>query len=258
MTKHNANSLTARNGFFFLLLLALATFASGAVPLTVFAAASLTEALNEIATLYKAAAPEATLAFNFESSGTLQKQIENGAEADLFISAGQKQMDAIAEAYIDSATRKDLLVNKVVLIVPKNSKKNIKSFEDCLGDKVSLLAIGNSSVPVGQYAEEIFKHLNGWEKITAKASLGTNVKEVLSQVENASVDAGIVYATDAATAKDVKIVAQAPKGSHKPVVYPAAVLKKSAHPKEAKAFLDFLSSPKATTVFKKIGFEVVK
>jgi len=242
-----------RISLFVATLLVFATFANAA-SLTIFAAASLTEALNEIATLYKAS----TLTFNFESSGTLQKQIENGAEADLFISAGQKQMDAIAETYIDAATRKDLLVNKVVLIVPKNSKKNLKSFEDCLTDKVSLLAIGNSSVPVGQYAEEIFKSMNGWEKITAKASLGTNVKEVLSQVENASVDAGVVYATDAATAKNVKIVAWAPAKSHKPAIYPAAVLKNSKQAQEAKAFLDFLSSPKAVAVFKKIGFEMVK
>jgi len=267
MKKNRVNLFTAFNGFFFLLLLALTTFVMAAgeakkakekYSLNVFAAASLTEALNEIATLYKAAAPEATLTFNFDSSGKLQTQIENGAEADLFLSAGQKQMDAIAATYIDSTTRKDLLVNQVVLIVPKNSKKNIKSFEDCLGDKVSLIAIGNSSVPVGQYTEEIFKSLNGWDKITAKASLGTNVKEVLSQVESGSVDAGIVYATDAATAKNVKVVAEAPKGSHKPAIYPVAVLKKSAQPKEAKAFLDYLSTPKATAVFKKIGFEVVK
>jgi len=267
MKKNRVNLFTAFNGFFFLLLLALTTFVMAAgdakkakekYSLTVFAAASLTEALNEIATLYKASAPEATLTFNFDSSGKLQTQIENGAEADLFLSAGQKQMDAIAATYIDSTTRKDLLVNQVVLILPKNSKKPIKSFEDCLGDKVSLIAIGNSSVPVGQYTEEIFKSLNGWDKITAKASLGTNVKEVLSQVESGSVDAGIVYATDAATAKNVKVVAEAPKGSHKPAVYPVAVLKKSAQPKEAKAFLDYLSSPKATAVFKKIGFEIVK
>jgi molybdate transport system substrate-binding protein len=267
MKKSRVNSFTTYNGLFFLVLLVLATFVMGAgeakkskekYSLNVFAAASLTEALNEIATLYKASAPEATLTFNFDSSGKLQTQIENGAEADLFLSAGQKQMDAIAATYIDSTTRKDILINQVVLIVPKNSKKGIKSFEDCLGDKVSLIAIGNSSVPVGQYTEEIFKFLNGWEKITAKASLGTNVKEVLSQVESGSVDAGVVYLTDAATAKNVTVVTQAPKGSHKPTVYPAAVLKKSAHPKEAKEFLDYLSSPKAVAVFKKIGFEVVK
>jgi len=239
MKKHNIN-------LFLAILLVLTTFAK-AESLTVFAAASLTEALTEIATLYKGT----TLTFNFESSGTLQKQIENGAEADLFISAGQKQI-------VDAAIRKDILVNKVVLIVPKNSKKNIKSFEDCFTDKVSLLAIGNSNVPVGQYAEEIFRFLNGWEKISAKASLGSNVKEVLSQVENGSVDAGVVYATDAATAKNVKVVAQAPAGSHKPAIYPAMVLKNSKHAQEAKKFLDFLSSPEAVAVFKKIGFEIVK
>jgi len=229
------------------------------VTLNVFAAASLTEALTEIATLYKASAPAVTLSFNFDSSGKLQTQIENGAEADLFLSAGQKQMDAIAAEYIDPATRKDLLVNKIVLIVPSNSKAGIKSFADCMTDKVKLIALGNSSVPVGQYSEEIFKSLNGWEKVSAKASLGTNVKEVLSQVESGSVDCGVVYATDAATSKGgIKIAANAPEGSHKPAVYPAAVLKKSANAEASKAFLNFLNSPEAKAVFEKIGFEVVK
>ena len=226
--------------------------------LNVFAAASLTEALNEIAVLYKTAAPDVTLSFNFDSSGKLQTQIENGAEADLFLSAGQKQMDDLTGKFTDDATRKNLLTNKVVLIVPQNSKKGISSFNDVLTNKVSLIAIGNSSVPVGQYSEEIFTFLKGWEAVSKKASLGSNVKEVLSQVENASVDCGVVYSTDAATAKNIKVVASAPEGSHKPVVYPAAVLKGSKHPKEAKAFLDFLSSPKAVAVFEKIGFVVVK
>jgi len=267
MAKRNVNSFTTLNVFFFLFALALAVSVMGAseakkskekYSLTIFAAASLTEALNEIATLYKAAVPEATLNFNFDSAGKLQMQIENGAEADLFLSAGQKQMDAIAETYIDPATRKNLLVNKVVLIVPKNSKKDIKSFEDCLTDKVSLIAIGNASTPLGLYAQEIFTSINGWDKVSAKASLGSNVKEVVSQVENASVDAGIVFTTDAATSKNVKVVMQAPDGSHTPAIYPAAVLKNSKQAKEAKAFLDFLSSPKAEAVFKKIGFGMVK
>ena len=226
--------------------------------LTIFAAASLTEALNEIATLYKVAVPEATLNFNFDSAGKLQIQIENGAEADLFLSAGQKQMDAIAETHIDTATRKNVLINKVVLIVPQNSTKGIESFEDCLSDKVSVIAFGNASTPLWDYTQGIFTSLNGWDNITHKASLGTNVKEVLSQVESGSVDAGVVFATDAATGKNVKVVAEAPKGSHKPAIYPAAVLKNSKQPKEAKAFLDYLSSPEATAVFEKIGFEVVK
>ncbi|GBU22212.1 molybdate transporter substrate-binding protein [Fibrobacteres bacterium R8-0-B4] len=228
------------------------------VTLNVFAAASLTEALTEIATLYKASAPAVTLAFNFDSSGKLQTQIENGAEADIFFSAGQKQMDALAECCVNAATRKDLLVNKIVLIVPSNSKAGIASFQDCMTDKVKLIALGNSSVPVGQYSEEIFKSLNGWEKVSAKASLGTNVKEVLSQVESGSVDCGVVYATDAATSKGgIKIVAYAPEGSHKPAVYPAAALKKTANAEAAKAFLDYLNSQKAKAVFKKIGFETL-
>jgi molybdate transport system substrate-binding protein len=224
--------------------------------LTVFAAASLTEALTEIADLYTGANPGTKINFNFDSSGKLQTQIENGAEADLFISAGQRQMDAIP-GYIDAGTRKDLLVNKVVLIVPDGSTKNISSFEDCLTEKVALIALGNESVPVGQYSQEIFEYLKGWSAVSAKASLGSNVKEVLSQVETASVDCGVVYSTDAATAKGVKVAASAPEGSHSPVVYPAAVLKASASPQAAKAFLDFLSAPKATGVFEKIGFQVI-
>jgi len=226
--------------------------------LNVFAAASLTEALNEIAALYKKTAPEVTLSFNFNSSGTLQTQIENGAEADLFLSAGQRQMNALAGAYIDTATRKDLLVNSVVLIVPKGSSKGIASFQDCLTSKVSLIALGNADVPVGQYSEEIFKFLKGWDIVRAKASLGTNVKEVLSQVESGSVDCGVVYSTDAATAKNVTVVADAPAGSHQPVVYPAAVIKNSPNAPAARAFLAYLSSPQAVAVFERIGFTVIK
>jgi molybdate transport system substrate-binding protein len=228
------------------------------VTLNVFAAASLTEALNEIATLYKTAAPDVTLSFNFDSSGKLQTQIENGAEADVFLSAGQKQMDALAGKFIDDATRKNLLNNKVVLIVPQGSTKGIASFEDVLTDKASLVSIGNADVPVGQYTEEIFKFLKGWEVLSKKASLGSNVKEVLSQVESASVDCGVVYSTDAATAKNIQVVASAPAGSHKPVIYPVAVLKESKNPEAAQAYLDFLKSGRAIEVFEKIGFEVVK
>jgi molybdate transport system substrate-binding protein len=142
--------------------------------------------------------------------------------------------------------------------VPGNSTKSISSFEDVMTDKVSLIALGNPSVPVGQYSQEIFEFLKGWDAVSKKASLGTNVKEVLSQVETASVDCGVVYATDAATAKNVKVVASAPEGSHKPVLYPAAVLKGSKNAKAAQSFLNFLNSPEAMGVFEKIGFEVVK
>jgi len=204
------------------------------VTLNVFAAASLTESLNEIAALYKAKNPAVTLSFNYDSSGKLQTQIENGAEADIFISAAVKQMNTLADGgFVDTATRKDLLLNRVVLIVPGNSSKGITSYNDVSTNKVSLIALGNSAVPCGQYAEEIFKSLGVWDAIQSKISFGENVKEILSQVESASVDAGVVYSTDVATAKgDVKIVADAPAGSHSPVVYPAAVLKGA---KDAKA-----------------------
>jgi len=229
-----------------------------AVTLNVFAAAGLTEALNEIAELYKKAKPEVTLAINYNSSGMLQTQIENGAEADIFLSAGQRQMDALAGKYIDDATRKDLLINSIVLIVPKGSTKGISSFQDCLTSKVSLMAFGNASTPLGQYAEEIFKYLKGWDTVRAKASLGTTVKEVLSQVESGSVDCGIVWATDAATSSRVTIVADAPAGSIQTSVFPGAVLKDSPNKEAAKAFLDYLSSPQAVAVFEKIGFTVIK
>ena len=228
------------------------------VTLSVFAAASLTEALNEIAELYKGSAPAVTLSFNFDSSGKLQTQIENGGEADVFFSAGQKQMDAIAEQYIDPDTRKDLLVNEIVLVAPEGNKAGISSFDDCLTDKVKQMSIGGAGVPVGQYTEELFTFMKGWDKIQKKASLGSNVKEVLAQVETGSVDCGVVYATDAAASTAVTIVAKAPEGSHKPAVYPAAVLKGSANADAAKAFLDYLSGPEATAVFEKIGFQVLK
>jgi molybdate transport system substrate-binding protein len=142
------------------------------------------------------------------------------------------------------------------LIVPADSEKGIASFKDCLTDKVTLMALGNADVPVGQYAEEIFKSLDGWEIAMGKASLGANVKEVLSQVESGSVDCGVVYATDAAAAKGVKVAANAPKDSHQPVVYPAAVLKASPNAQAAKAFLDYLGTPEAAAVFERIGFAV--
>ncbi|MDR0918080.1 MAG: molybdate ABC transporter substrate-binding protein [Oscillospiraceae bacterium] len=226
--------------------------------LTIFAASSLTEALEEIAELYKKENPNITLSFNFDSSGKLQTQIENGAEADLFISAAQKQMNTLEEAkLIDISTREDLLENKVVLVVPESSTKGITSFEDCLTDKVSLMSIGNADVPVGQYTEEIFTYLGGWDTIQSKSSMGSSVKEVLSQVESGSVDCGIVYSTDAVTSTGVKSIATAPENSHKPVSYPIAVLENAEHSQGAIDFIEFLNSETASEVFTEIGFGIV-
>lgn len=239
------------------------------VELMVFAAASMTESLNQIAEAYKAVAPNVTLVFNFDSSGTLKTQIQEGAQADIFISAGQLQMnqlDITAAAdvntegldFVDAATRFNLVTNTVVLIVPNNSDKGIASFDDVSTDKVSLIALGNSDVPVGQYAQDVFTFLGVWDKLNAdkKVSFGTNVKEVLSQVESGAVDCGVVYISDAATSTGVTVVAAAPEGSHKPVNYPAAVLKTSQNPEAAAAFLDYLKTDACSAVFTGIGFGI--
>ena len=229
---------------------------AGEVTVRVFAAASMTEALGEIAELYIAENPGVTIEFNFDSSGTLQTQIENGAEADIFLSAATKQMTELAEnGYVNEATQRDLLINKVVLIVPEDAETEMTSFEDVATDMLSLIALGNADVPCGQYAQEIFTSLGVWEVVEAKASFGENVKAILSQVESGSVDAGVVYATDAKTSTNgVRIVAESPQGSHSPVVYPAAVLSEAEDETAAIAFLEYLSSQAAVSVFERIGF----
>ena len=230
-----------------------------AAELTVFAAASLTESLTAIGQAYGAANPNVKLSFNFDSSGTLEKQIESGAAADVFLSAAKKQMDALADGgYLLDGTRKNLLTNKVVLIVPEGSALGLKAFPDVAGDAVKLVALGNADMPVGQYTQDVFTTLGLWDDVSAKASLGSNVKEVLSQVESGAVDCGVVYATDAATAKGVTVAAEAPEGSHKPVVYPGAVLKSSASADAAKAFLTYLSTPDAVAAFTAAGFTMAE
>lgn len=242
--------------------------AGEAVELYVFAAASMTETLKEIAEQYREVAPNVTLVYTFDSSGTLKTQIEQGADCDLFISAAQKQMDQLDAAnttvntdgldFVASDTRIDLLQNKVVLVVPDGNPADIQSFADVGSDKLTLIALGNSDVPVGQYSEEIFTSMGLWDDLNAagKITFGTNVKEVTSQVGEGAVDCGVVYATDAYSAK-LTPVDEAPEGSCKPVIYPAAVMKNSAHPAEAQAFLDYLTSDAAAAVFESVGFSVV-
>ena len=234
------------------------------VELHIFAAASLTETLTEIAEQYQETAPDVTLVFTFDSSGALQSQIEAGADCDLFLSAAQKQMDALDASkeggdYIDSATRIDLLKNTVVLVVPEGNPAEIDSFEDAASGKVSLIALGNSDVPVGQYSEEIFTYLGLWDSLNSdrKITFGTNVKEVTSQVSAGAVDCGVVYGTDAYSA-GLTVAAEAPEGSCQPPIYPVAVLKNSAHPEEAAAFLDYLSTDAAVSVFTSVGFAMAE
>ncbi len=239
------------------------------VELVVFAAASMTEAMNEIAENYKAVAPNVTITYNFDSSGTLKTQIQEGADCDIFISAGQKQMnelDITADAAVNTegldfvlpGSRFNIVSNKVVLIVPEGSDKGIADFTDAATDKVALIALGNSDVPVGQYAEEIYTNLGLWDQLNAdkKISFGTNVKEVLSQVQAGSVDCGVVYSTDAATATGVTVVASAPEGSHKAITYPAAILNITRNQAAAEAFAEYLKSDACSAVFERIGFTI--
>lgn len=228
------------------------------VELLVSAAASLTDVLGEIAEVYKTVDPETTLTFTFGGSGALQAQIEEGAPVDIFMSAAQKQMKALEEgAHILNGTVKTLLLNKVVLIAPKDGDIDIKSFEDLTKDEVEKIAIGDpGNVPVGQYSEEIFNNLNIADKVNSKLVLASDVRTVLTWVESGEVDCGIVYATDAFTSDNVNIITEAPEGSHKEVSYPVAVVKDSKNPDKAQAFLDFLSTDEAIKLFEKYGFSM--
>ena len=240
--------------------------------LTVFAAASMTETLNRIAEDYKTVEPNVSLTFNFASSGDLLSQIKEGADCDVFISAAPKQMNALDGSLKDDAdknpdgldellegTRIDLLENKVVLAVPEGNPKNIDSFDklaDRLGAGEVFLAIGNSDVPVGQYTRKIFAHYGLDEQSLADAGVltyGSNVKEVTTQVIEGAVDCGIIYATDAYSA-GLESVDEATADMCGQVIYPAAVLRNSAHPDEAKTFLDYLTGEDAGRVFESVGF----
>ena len=223
----------------------------------VAAAASLKNAYEEeLIPMFQGKYPGVTVKGTYDSSGKLQTQIEEGLEADVFMSAATKQMTALdEEGMIASDTITNLLENKIVLIVPTGSDSKLAKFEDI--ENAESIALGDpASVPAGQYAEEALTNLGIWDKIQDKVSLGTNVTEVLNQVAAASADAGIVYATDAASMADkVEVVAEAPEGSlAKKVIYPVAVVKNTAHEEQAKNFVDFLKTDEAMKVFEAYGF----
>ena len=242
------------------------------VELIVFAAASMTETLNEIAEMYKEVAPNVTLTFNFDSSGKLLTQISEGADCDLFISAAPKQMNAMDGSLIGDTeknpdgldlivtdSRVDLLENKVTLAVPAGNPKGIESFDQLaqlLKSGDVLLAIGNSDVPVGQYTQKIFAYYGLDESaMTDCLTYGNNVKEVTTQVSEAAADCGIIYATDAFSA-GLEVVDSATAEMCGQVIYPAAVLKGEKE-EAARAFLAYLETDAAMTVFERVGFSAV-
>lgn len=224
--------------------------------LIVFAAASMTEALEELKTEFEKENPNLNLTFNFDSSGTLKTQIDSGADCDVFVSAAQKQMDELEkEDKIDKDTRIDLLENEVTLAVAKGNEKGIKDFKDLEKDDVEKIALGNSDVPVGQYSEEILKNLGIWDKIQDKVTFGSNVKEVTSWVSEKAADCGIVYKTDAKTAGLETVAIADDSMLENKVIYPAALLKNSKNPEEGKNYLEFLKGEKASEILDKYGFK---
>jgi len=225
------------------------------VELTILAAASLTDAAEELKDIYVAGHPEVKITYSFASSGTLQKQIEEGAPADLFISAGKSQMDALAEKdLIVAESRRDLLSNELVLITQEGN--TLAGFDELAGSSVKQISIGTpETVPAGKYAKEALESLGLWDQIQSKLVQAKDVRQVLTYVETGNVDAGLVYSSDAMMGQGIRIVAAAPADSHKPIVYPMAVIKDSAHPEETNAFTEFLSGAEAAQIFDRYGFK---
>ncbi|MBB5335063.1 molybdate ABC transporter substrate-binding protein [Pectinatus brassicae] len=226
----------------------------------VSAAASLKDVMQELEQVYKKDNPNVEIAVNLASSGSLERQIEQGAPADIFISASPKQMNALEKKeLLAPKTRKDLLVNSIVLITPKANKAGIAGFADLKTDKVQKIAMGDpKSVPAGQYAQQSFTSMNYIDAIKGKLVYGNNVRAVLTWVENGDADCGVVYKTDAAVSDKVKIIADAPADSHKPIIYPVAILKSTKEVKAAQSFVDFLQSEAAMKIFAKYGFAAAK
>ena len=248
--------------------------AAAETELVVFAAASLTETLTKIGERYEEENPDITLAFNFDSSGTLKTQIEEGADCDVFLSAGQKQMNELDLSageeknpdqldFVKEDSRIDLLENKVALVVPEDNPKKIGSFSqlaELLKDGEILMAMGNADVPVGQYTQKILEYYGLNEEELARAgkiTYGTNVKEVTVQVLEGSVDCGVVYCTDAFSA-GLDVIDSATAEMCGQVIYPAAVMKDSSDPEAAQAFLDYLGTEEAMDLFEEVGFSRIE
>ncbi|HEU4963114.1 MAG TPA: molybdate ABC transporter substrate-binding protein [Bacilli bacterium] len=229
------------------------------MPLYVLSAASLSDAMQEVKSVYESSHPDVELLESFGSSGTLQQQIEQGAPADLFLSAGEGQMQALlAKNLIDTAHRQDLLTNELVLIVPSDgTTSTVKSLADLTQPDVKKVAIGQpDTVPAGHYAKETLSAERLWQPLQDKLLYAKDVRQVLTYVETGNVDAGLVYATDARTSKRVKVVVTADANSHNPIVYPYGIVKATDHAKQAQALYDWLQSAEATRIFASYGFKM--
>lgn len=223
--------------------------------LLISSAASLKEVMQEMKAIYQQSRPNIKINYNFGSSGALQQQIEQGAPVDIFISAAKKQVDVLEQkGLLVSGTRSIIAKNRLVLVVP-NNVVGINSFYSLEDAKVKKVAIGEPrSVPVGQYAEQVLRKLNIWEKVKSKLVFANNVRQVLAFVENSNADAGLVYMTDAKISNKVKVVVTADEKYHSPIIYPLAVIKRSKNIDVAKDFAKFLVSNQAKAIFKKYGF----
>jgi molybdate transport system substrate-binding protein len=237
------------------------TVATSLVPpvtLNISAAASLTDALAEINRLYVGEHPWVTIIPNFGSSGTIQQQIENGAPCDVFISAATAQMDNLEKkGLLWEGTRRNILINSLVLIVPVQSTLDIRSFSSLTSERVERIAVGDpASVPAGTYAKQAFDLLGIAAVIQPKLVLGGNVRQVLTYVETGDVDAGVVFATDALSTNKVSIIASAPEEINSKIAYPVAIIKASKNPPAAGDYIDYLFSPAGRVVFEKYGFRM--
>ncbi|MFD2614368.1 molybdate ABC transporter substrate-binding protein [Paenibacillus gansuensis] len=224
--------------------------------LLVSAAASLKDSLTDIEGMYEKEHPGIQLQFNYGPSGTLQKQIEQGAPADLFFSAGTKQMDTLRkQGLIREST--DMLLNELVLITPRDSKLAFATVKELTRPDVRTIALGQpESVPAGQYAKETLTALKTWDVLKDKFVYAKDVRQVLTYVETGNADAGFVYKTDAMTSSKVKIAIRVNPGIHAPIIYPAGIVKQTKHPKEADDFYTYLQSEQARGVFSKYGFQL--
>lgn len=224
------------------------------------AAASLQDALQTIQADFEAEHPHIAVQYTFGSSGALQQQIEQGAPVDVFISAGMSQMDALdTKDLLLSGTRTNLLGNRLVLIAPKASTLGLTDFTDLTQAPVEQISVGEfRSVPAGQYTEQVLTSLDILATLQPKLIFANNVRGVLAAVESGNVDAGVVYATDAAGSDHVKVLATADTALHRPILYPLAILSDAASPEEARTFVAYLASDAAKAVFEAYGFTVLE